>query len=100
MRASITTLTDVGAFTSRELVAGEEGAAGRRVIGATAAEWNIFQRDANRRRVRPRRFAPKTRARGAEPVIVLSHRIVADRVRQATARSSGARSQSTGRRRA
>ena len=72
MRPTITTLTDLGAFTSRELVVGE-GAESRRVIHATAAEWNIFQATRTSAAL-GRGFTPDDQARGAEPVIVLSHR--------------------------
>ena len=72
MRGSITTLTDFGAYTNRELVAGEEGAAQRRVIAATAAESNIFQSTRTAAAL-GRAFGPDDHARGAEPVIVLSH---------------------------
>jgi predicted permease len=73
IRGSITTLADVGAFTSRELVAGGEGAGDRRVIDATAAEWNIFQATRTRAAL-GRTFRPDDAARGAEPVLVLSDR--------------------------
>ncbi|HEX6050234.1 MAG TPA: ABC transporter permease [Gemmatimonadaceae bacterium] len=72
VRGSITTLTDVGAFTSRELVAGNAGTQ-RRVMDATAAEWNIFEAT----RTRPalgRTFTAADQERGAEPVVVLSYR--------------------------
>jgi predicted permease len=73
MRASVTTLADVGAFTSRELVVGDEASGGRRVIGATAAEWNIF-RATRTQAALGRAFRPDDGIRGAEPVIVLSYR--------------------------
>lgn len=72
IRGSITTLSDVGAFTSRDLVAGDAGTQ-RRVLGATAAEWNIFEAT----RTRPalgRAFTAADEERGAEPVVVLSYR--------------------------
>lgn len=74
MRGSITTLTDIGAYTTRELVVGEEGGARRRVIRAAAAEWGIFQTTGTRAAL-GRGFRPGDAARGAEPVIVLSHRM-------------------------
>ena len=73
MRSSITTLTDIGAFDSRELVVGDEKEGGRQVIGATAADWNIFEMTRTRAAL-GRTFRPDDAARGAEPVLVLSHR--------------------------
>jgi predicted permease len=73
MRGSITTLTDIGSFDSRELVVGDEKAGGRQVIGATAADWNIFETTRTRAAL-GRTFRPDDAARGAEPVLVLSHR--------------------------
>ena len=73
MRSSITTLTDIGAFDSRELVVGDERDGGRQVIGAAAAEWNIFEMTRTRAAL-GRTFRPDDAARGAEPVLVLSHR--------------------------
>jgi predicted permease len=72
MRESMTTLTDVGAFTSRELVTGD-AASGRRVLGATAAEWNIFQATRTGAAL-GRTFRSDDGAQGAEPVVVLSYR--------------------------
>jgi predicted permease len=71
VRPGVTTLRDLGAFTRRELILGSEGR--RRVIGATAAEWNIFEHT----RTPPaigRTFRAGDAAPGAEPVIVLAHR--------------------------
>jgi len=73
MRGSMTTLTDVGAFTSRELVVGDEASGGRRVIGATAAEWNIFRATRSQAAL-GRAFRAEDGLRSAEPVIVLSYR--------------------------
>jgi predicted permease len=73
MRGSITTLTDIGSFDSRELVVGDENQGGRQVIGATAADWNIFETTRTRAAL-GRTFRPDDAARGAEPVLVLSHR--------------------------
>ena len=73
MRASMTTLTDVGAFTSRELVVGDNASGGRRVIGATAAEWNIFRATRSQAAL-GRAFRAEDGQRSAEPVIVLSYR--------------------------
>jgi predicted permease len=72
MRPHLTTLADVGAYTDRELILGSDGA--RRVLDATAAEWNIFEVT----RTRPalgRGFRADDQARGAEPVIVLGYRV-------------------------
>ena len=68
MRESMTALMDVGAFTSRELVSGDEGAAQRRVLGATAAEWNIFQATRTPAAL-GRGFREEDASRGAEPVV-------------------------------
>ena len=73
MRGSMTTLTDVGAFTSRELVVGDDASGGRRVIGATAAEWNIFRATRSQAAL-GRAFRMEDGLRSAEPVIVLSYR--------------------------
>jgi predicted permease len=73
MRASITTLTDIGSFDSRELVVGNEKEGGRHVVNATAADWNIFEMTRTRAAL-GRAFRPDDAARGAEPVLVLSHR--------------------------
>ena len=72
MRESMTALSDVGAFTSRELVTGG-AAAERRVIGATAAEWNIFQATKTGAAL-GRTFRADDASPGAEPVVVLSYR--------------------------
>ena len=73
MRESMTTLTDIGAFTSRELVVGDDASGGRRVIGATAAEWNIFHATRSQAAL-GRAFRAEDGLRSAEPVIVLSYR--------------------------
>ncbi|HEX6631541.1 MAG TPA: ADOP family duplicated permease, partial [Gemmatimonadaceae bacterium] len=66
-------LTDVGAFTSRELVVGDDASGGRRVIGATAAEWSIFRATRSQAAL-DRAFRAEDGQRSAEPVIVLSYR--------------------------
>ena len=73
MRETMTTLSDVGAFTSRELVVGDDASGGRRVIGATAAEWNIFHATRSQAAL-GRAFRAEDGLRSAEPVIVLSYR--------------------------
>ena len=73
MRESMTTLSDVGAFTTRELVAGDDASQQRRVLGATAAEWNIF-RATRSQAAFGRTFREDDAARASEPVIVLSYR--------------------------
>jgi predicted permease len=73
MRESMTTLSDVGVFTSRELVVGDGAPGGRRVIGATAAEWNIFGATRSQAAL-GRAFRAEDGTRSAEPVIVLSYR--------------------------
>jgi predicted permease len=70
IRPDLTALTDLGAYTGRELIIGTgEGA---RSIQATAIEWNIFRTT----RASPlfgRGFRPDDQEPGAEPVVVLSH---------------------------
>ncbi len=71
MRPDITTLREVGAYTTHELIVGSDD--GRRALRATAAEWNIFQFT----RTPPelgRGFYPEDAISGAEPVIVLGYR--------------------------
>lgn len=71
MRPAVTTLSDIGTYTSRELIIGSDGA--QRALDATAAEWNVFQFT----RTLPalgRGFLPGDAVVGAEPVIVLGHR--------------------------
>jgi predicted permease len=70
MRASITTLSTVGAFTGRDIVIGDDRH--RRVLHATAAESNLF----DVARVRPllgRALRSEDQLAGAEPVIVLGY---------------------------
>lgn len=70
IRSSITTLTDFGVYSGRELAVGT--GEGTRSIQATESEWNIFQMT----RTLPllgRGFNPDDLQRGAEPVIVLSY---------------------------
>ena len=69
IRPSLTSLTEVGAYSVREYVIGTGEAT--RSIGATESEWNIFEVT----RTRPalgRGFHPDDQARGAEPVVVLT----------------------------
>lgn len=70
IRPSITTLTDFGVYSGRELAVGT--GEGTRSMQATESEWNIFQIT----RTLPmlgRGFNPDDQQRGAEPVIVLSY---------------------------
>lgn len=70
MRPAIQTLAELGAYTTRDLVLGDDGH--ERVIDATATEWNIFELT----RTPPalgRGFRADDQAPGAEPVVVLSH---------------------------
>jgi hypothetical protein len=70
VRPSITSLVNVGAFTDRSIVIGDDRH--RRVLGATATEPNMFTLT----RTPPmlgRVFLPVDQLAGAEPVIVLSH---------------------------
>ncbi len=69
IRSGITTLTDLGAYTNREMVVGT--GEGTRSISATATEWNIF-RASRTAPVMGRGFAVEDQAPGAEPVIVLT----------------------------
>lgn len=69
MRGRITTLTDLGAYTDRELVVGT--GEGTRSIDATATEWNIFQATRTPA-ARGRGLTAQDQLAGAEPVIVLS----------------------------
>lgn len=71
IRADITTLTDVGAYSGREVIAGTGERAA--TIDATESEWNVFEVT----RTRPilgRGFRADDQAHGAEPVIVLGYR--------------------------
>ena len=70
MRPGITSLTDLGAYTTRQAVVGR--GEGSRTLFALATEWNIFETT----RTQPllgRALRPADGAAGAEPVIVLSH---------------------------
>ncbi|MEX2282889.1 MAG: ABC transporter permease [Gemmatimonadota bacterium] len=72
LRRSIRTLTDVGAYTDREVVVGTAEAS--RSIQATVTEWNVFAVT----RTRPflgRGLQPADQEAGAEPVVVLSYPI-------------------------
>src|SRR5262245_43322746 len=69
MRPSITTLSDVGAYGSREVVIGTRD--GARSITATETEWNIFQVTRTPAAL-GRGFNPDDQVRGAEPVVVLT----------------------------
>jgi len=69
LRGRITTLTDLGVYTDRELVVG--AGQGTRSIDATATEWNIFQATRSPAAL-GRGFTAEDQLPGAEPVIVLS----------------------------
>jgi predicted permease len=72
LRPHVRTLADLGAFTSRSFIVGDD--LRRHVIEATVTESNIFAVT----RTRPlmgRVLLPDDQLPGAEPVIVLSHRI-------------------------
>lgn len=72
MRTGARTLTDVGVYTSRIFVLGDD--THPRVIDATVADWSMFAFT----RARPalgRMFKHEDAERGAEPVIVLSQRL-------------------------
>ncbi len=69
IRGRITTLTDLGAYTDRELVVGT--GEGTRSIDATTSEWNIFQVSRTPAAL-GRGFTTDDQLPGAEPVIVLS----------------------------
>ncbi|MEW5915111.1 MAG: ABC transporter permease [Gemmatimonadota bacterium] len=71
LRASLTTLHDVGGYTSRDLIVGREGT--RRVVGATVADPVLFA-VARTPAFLGRFLLPSDAAFGAEPVIVLSSR--------------------------
>ena len=71
IRQSITTLSTVGAYVGADVVIGDEHH--RRVLGATAAEPNLFELTGTRP-ILGRPFRVEDQAVGAEPVIVLSHR--------------------------
>lgn len=71
IRSSLETLTELGAYTGRELVVGT--GEGTRAVQAAATEWNVFELT----RTRPmlgRGFRPDDQRPGAEPVVVLSER--------------------------
>lgn len=71
VRASITTLSMVGAYVGTDVVIGDEHH--RRVLGATAAQPNIFELTSTRP-ILGRVFRAEDQAIGAEPVVLLSHR--------------------------
>ncbi|HXU32666.1 MAG TPA: ABC transporter permease, partial [Thermoanaerobaculia bacterium] len=69
IRPQVKSLTDLGAYTSREMVVGT--GEGTRSIEATETEWNLFETT----RTRPalgRTFRREDQEPGAEPTIVLS----------------------------
>jgi predicted permease len=72
MRPAIRTLSEVGVFTMRDFVIGDEGH--RRVISAVVTEWNIFQITRTGAAL-GRGLRPDDQLPGAEPVVVLSHRV-------------------------
>lgn len=70
IRGSITTLTNIGVFTTMDAVVGD--ADHRRSMSATATEYTMF--DVTRTRpILGRALQREDQAIGAEPVIVLSH---------------------------
>jgi predicted permease len=73
MRGAITTLTDIGAYTGRELLVSDADGTHSRTVDATAAEWNVF-RVTRTGAWLGRGFRADDEERGAEPVIVLSYR--------------------------
>ena len=72
LRASITTLTQVGAYTTSGVILGDD--THRRLIQATVAEPNLFD-VARTRPLIGRTLLADDQATGAERVIVLSHRV-------------------------
>ena len=69
IRSQLTSVDQLGAFVTRELVVGEGDS--RQVIAATATEWNLF--DLTRTPpARGRALQPSDHDPGAEPVAVLS----------------------------
>lgn len=71
MRAGITSLADVGVYTSQSLIVSSDEHP--RVIDATVAEWNIFS-FTRTVPVMGRVFTANDALLGAEPTIVLAHR--------------------------
>lgn len=70
LRPAITTLSEVGAYTTREFVVGT--GEGSRALGAIASEWNIFELTRTRALL-GRGFLREDQLPGAEPVLVLGH---------------------------
>ncbi len=70
IRPRVTALTDIGAYTARELIVGTDD--GVRVISATAAEWNVFSVTGTPALL-GRGLLPADQEPGALPVVVLSH---------------------------
>lgn len=75
IRPQLTTLSAVGAWGARDAILGDaDGTSARRVIEATAVEWNAFDLT----RTPPsmgRAFRADDESPGAAPVIVLGHRL-------------------------
>ncbi|MFN8647913.1 MAG: ABC transporter permease [Gemmatimonadales bacterium] len=71
LRPAITTLSEVGVYTTREFVVGT--GEGTRSLGAVASEWNIFELTRTRALI-GRGFTAADQLPGAEPVLVLAHR--------------------------
>ena len=72
MRPQIRTLSELGAYTGKEVVIGTAGAA--RAIEATATEWNLFAVTRSQPML-GRVLQPADQEPAAEPVIVLSHAV-------------------------
>jgi predicted permease len=71
IRASVTSLSALGAYSNSDFVIGDERH--RRVLDATLSEPNIFDVTGTRP-ILGRTFTPEDQAAGAEQVIVLGHR--------------------------
>ena len=71
LRASMKTVREIGGYTKREVIVGRDS--DRRVLTATSAEPSLFS-VARTPAFLGRTLLPSDAARGAEPVIVLSHR--------------------------
>jgi predicted permease len=71
LRASMRTVREIGGYTKREVLLGRDG--DRRVLTATTAEPNVFS-VARTPAFLGRTLLTSDAARGAEPVVVLSHR--------------------------
>ncbi|MEP7382668.1 MAG: ABC transporter permease [Gemmatimonadota bacterium] len=73
MRSQVTTLKDVGTWSSHEVVlGGADGRAAQRVLQVTAVEWSVFDATHTPPTL-GRPFREDDEALGAAPVIVLSH---------------------------